>query len=253
MKLTAEHLKRISDSVGARTGWDFSRVRSERAPVPWEYLDVVRSYLAPDDVVMDVGTGGGEVFLTLASSFGRGLGVDHSPTMIEQARRNQAFQRVSNASFAVMDGYYLGFSDAAFDMVLNRHCDVAVAETVRVLRAAGHFVTQQVACGNTLNLLQAFGWSPDSFGENWWQSAAELASALEESGCRVLTIKEYDVPYWFRDLESLVYWLKSVPLPEPFDIEKHCEGVNRIVDEYQTLRGIETNEHRELLVVQKTE
>jgi hypothetical protein len=49
----------------------------------------------------------------------------------------------------------------------------------------------------------------------------------------------------------LVFWLKSVPLPEPFDIEEHCAGVNRIVNEYQTPRGIETNEHRELLVVQK--
>ena len=40
MKLAYEQLKRISDSVGERTGWDFSRVRAERAPVPWNYPDV---------------------------------------------------------------------------------------------------------------------------------------------------------------------------------------------------------------------
>ena len=57
--------------------------------------------------------------------------------------------------------------------------------------------------------------------------------------------------YWFRDLESLVFWLKAVPLPEPFDLEKHWEGINYILRNYKTPRGIETNEHRELLIVQK--
>ena len=62
---------------------------------------------------------------------------------------------------------------------------------------------------------------------------------------------EYDVQYWFRDVESLVFWLKAAPLPEPFDTEKHWQGVNRIIEQYSTPLGIETNEHRELLIVQK--
>ena len=57
--------------------------------------------------------------------------------------------------------------------------------------------------------------------------------------------------YWFRDLESLVFWLKAVPLPEPFDLEKHWEGINYTLRNYNTPRGIETNEHRKLLIGQK--
>ena len=62
--MTLKELKRIAASVGERQGWDFSRVRDERDPVPWDYLDVVRNYLRPSDRVLDVGTGGGEKFLS---------------------------------------------------------------------------------------------------------------------------------------------------------------------------------------------
>jgi hypothetical protein len=60
---------------------------------------------------------------------------------------------------------------------------------LQVVRPRGYFVTQQVACRNTLNIL----------------------------------------------------------IPEPFDVEKHWEGVNHILQKYSTRQGIEANEHRELL------
>ena len=62
---------------------------------------------------------------------------------------------------------------------------------------------------------------------------------------------EYDVRYYFLDVASLVFWFKSVPLPEDFNIEKHWRQVAQIITEYRTPKGIETNEHRELLIVQK--
>jgi len=48
--MTLEELKRIAASVGERQGWDFSRVRDERDPVPWDYIDVVRRYLRPSSI-----------------------------------------------------------------------------------------------------------------------------------------------------------------------------------------------------------
>jgi SAM-dependent methyltransferase len=251
MDLTPERLRQISDSVGVRVGWNFSRVRAKRAPVPWDYSNVVRQFLANTDHVLDIGTGGGELFLALAPHFRTGVGIDISKEMIEQGLRNKRIKKLANVDFSVMDGSHLGFADAQFEIVLNRHCDVNVSETARVLRPRGYFVTQQVANRNTLNILKAFGWTPASFGEGWWQPVEELAAAFEQSGCRVAAKAEYDVRYWFCDVESLVFWLKSAPLPEPFDVDKHWEGVNRILQEHSTEHGIETNEHRELLIVEK--
>jgi SAM-dependent methyltransferase len=246
-----EKLKQIAESAGDLCGWDFSRVRDERGPVPWEFVDVARRTLSATDGVLDIGTGGGERFLSLAPHFRRGTGTDISPGMIRQAQKNAEAQGVDTIEWLMADGHRLAFADGQFDVVLNRHCRVDPAETVRVLRHGGTFVTQQVARRNTRNILAAFGWTPESFGEGWWQPVEGLAAEFQHLGCRVVAQGEYDVRYWFLDVASLLFWLKAVPLPDALDLEVHWRGVRRIIEEYGTERGIETNEHRELLIVEK--
>lgn len=251
MQYTFGQLQQISNSVGERQGWDFSRMRVVRDPIPWNYLDVVLQFLNNSDKVLDVGTGGGELFLSLAPGFSHGLGIDKNPLMIKTAQQNKSDKAVPNVNFAVMDGNDLKLENGSFDVLLNRHSNINVLETVRVLRSGGYFITQQVACRNTANILKAFGWTSQSFGENWWQPAEEFALAFEQEGCQIVAQAEYDVRYWFCDVNSLVFWLKSVPLPEAFDVKQHWPVVNDILQRYYTSQGIETNEHRELLIVRK--
>jgi hypothetical protein len=39
--------------------------------------------------------------------------------------------------------------------------------------------------------------------------------------------------------------------PEDIELEKHWQNINQILETSQTERGIETNEHRGLLIAQK--
>jgi SAM-dependent methyltransferase len=250
-RLTLEELRRISKQVGERRGWDFSRVRDALDPVPWDYGEVVRRYLKPTDRVLDVGTGGGERFLALAADFGTGVGIDSDAAMVQTARENRPASLAARVSFRLMDAAELGLLDASFDVVLNRHSEIYPNEITRVLRADGTFITQQVGRQNTLNLLAAFGWGPESFGEGWGQEMHVLCRQFQQMGCSIVARGEYDVRYWFLDVESFVFWLKAAPLPEEFDMEKHWRSVDRALEAYRTPKGIETNEHRELLIVQK--
>src|SRR3972149_8987910 len=113
--------------------------------------------------------------------------------MIEQARRNKRTRGITNVDFKVMNGTHLKFADAEFEIVLNRHCDINVSETARVLRPQGYFITQQVGYRNTLNILKAFGWTPERFGAGGGQPVVKLAARFEQSGCRVIAKAEYDV------------------------------------------------------------
>ena len=247
-----EELKRIAVSVGEREGWDFSRVRDAREPVPWDYLDVVQRYLRPTNRVLDVGTGGGEKLLSLAACFDSAVGVDASAEMIETAQKNKAAAQVEAVSFEVMRGEALQFPDGTFDVVLNRHCSVDVRETFRVLRPGGYFVTQQVGARNTQNICALFHCGVGGEYEvELFQELSVLAGAFRQLGCRVVCAAEYDVRYWFLDVESLLFWLQAIPMPEDFDIERHWQQVNHIIKEFSTPRGIESNEHRELLIVQR--
>jgi hypothetical protein len=119
------------------------------------------------------------------------------------------------------------------------------------VRPGGYFITQMVGKNSSMNFLEAFGWTPASFGPDWWQPVAELADQFQAQGCHILAQGEYDVPYWFKDLDSFIFWMMAVPWPEDIDLEKHWQNINRILQTSTTSRGIETNEHRGLLVVQK--
>ncbi|HEU0292937.1 MAG TPA: class I SAM-dependent methyltransferase [Anaerolineales bacterium] len=249
--LTFDVLKQIVETNGKLDGWNFSRVRARYDPVLWNYVDVVRQYLKPQDRVLDIGTGGGEIFLSLAPYFGEGIGIDQNTAMIEAAKRNQSALALDNISLLVMEGSALRFDVGEFDVVLLRHLRVCVSEIVRVLRKRGYFITQMVGQRSSLNILDAFGWTPSSFGSDWWQTVAQLADQFLLHGCRIVAQAEYNVPYWFYDLESFMFWLMSVPWPEEIELEKHWQNINRVLETSQTERGIETNEHRGLLIVQK--
>jgi SAM-dependent methyltransferase len=88
-------------NVEARHGWDFSRMKTMRQAVPWDYLEEVKERLQPSYDVLDVGTGGGERFSELARYFRTGLGVDIDPGMIAVAQENARSD--SNLTFLAMD------------------------------------------------------------------------------------------------------------------------------------------------------
>lgn len=92
-----QELDSIVLKVSPRLGWDFSRMADWRAPVPWEYSDVVAAHIKPDDDVLDIGTGGGEMFLSFATWIGSGVGIDIDPQMVAVATQNG--RGIPNVSF----------------------------------------------------------------------------------------------------------------------------------------------------------
>lgn len=249
--MTLEELRRIAAEVAPRRGWDFSRAQDDRDPVPWEYSDVVRRYLRADDRVLDVGTGGGERFLALAPSFGSGIGVDPDPAMIATARENTPAPLAEKVTFTDGRAEALPVPDTSCDIVLNRHAVVDVAEVVRVLRPGGCFITQQVGAQNTFNITTLFGCGPGMGGQRIMpaQEIPDLADAFQQRGCAIVSYATYNVPYYFQDAASLLFWMQAVGVPPHFDIEQDWQSVNYLLTEYMTPRGIESNEHRELLIV----
>ena len=54
-----------------------------------------------------------------------------------------------------------------------------------------------------------------------------------------------------KDIPSLIFWLKSVPLPEKLDITIHENILRNFIDNNTTPRGIKTIENRLLIVIKK--
>jgi len=249
--LGLERLAAIADQVEARRGWDFSRMHDRCDPVPWDYLEVVRRFLAPDMRVLDIATGGGERFLSLAPGFASGLGIDLDPEMVRVARENTPSALADRIRFEVMPAEALPLEGAQFDLVLNRHGPICPDEIVRLLKPGGLFITQQVGPRNTHEICRTFGCG---VGGEYRDDPYTLELALprfDELGCRRLAQGEYDVPYYFLDLESFVFWLKALPMPEDFSPQRHWQQVDEILRRGWGPQGLASNEHRQLLILRK--
>lgn len=251
-QVTTDELAAASERVGERHGWDFSRIRALRDPAPWDYDDLVLA-AGPRRRVLDIGTGGGEVLRRLhgQADWAATVAIDHSTRMAETAKVTLGDRSV----VAVGDSAALPARSHAFDMVLDRHASVNPPEVTRVLARSGVFITQQVGPRNTQSIFDAFGW-----GSNWDQfadddppprSCTDLAREFEALGGTVDHLDEYEIGYAFLDLDSLVFFLKAAPMPEDFDPVNHVDAVNRLLAGSRSDRGIETTEHRQLLVIHR--
>ncbi|MBT3267751.1 class I SAM-dependent methyltransferase [Candidatus Poribacteria bacterium] len=251
MRVSARDIERAWDALGTLRGWDFSKVRDARGPTPWDYDDVVRAHLRPEHRVLDVGTGGGERFIGLASEFRHGVGVDAARSMLGTARDNASRAGAHEMTFALMDAAALAFGEASFDVVLTRHVQIHEEQIARVLRPGGLFITQEVGYDNTLNIWPAFGWDREAWGWDTDTVLAALVPRLRDAGFHIRTQCEYDVPYMFLDLESFLFWIRSVPFPEEVTLDAHGDALLRFVRDNSSADGIHTNEQRILVVAEK--
>jgi len=223
----------------------------ERAPVPWEYLDVVSSFLRPTDVVLDIGTGGGERLLSLADKYLRAIGVDPDPDMVRVARENVA--RHTNVQFLPGSAEHLEpLEDGAFDVVLTRHAPTFAPELDRVTKAGGAFISQGIGSRNMANIRQAFNTGSEALYEMAHQS---FLSDLAARGWRLVAEGHYDVRYWVKDVPSLVFWFEAIAganeVPGDFNMATHHGVINALIQQFGSPRGLETNEHRTLVIAQK--
>lgn len=250
---SVDELQAIALDVGERRGWDFSRMATERDPVPWDYSEVVARFLRPTDTVLDIGTGGGERLLGLSGLYRSAVGVDPDLDMIQVARTNA--KNHTNVQFEVASAERLApLGDQTFDVVLTRQAPIHVPELDRHTKPGGYFINQGIGARNMANIRQAFNTGSETL------YAAEHRSNLAEFSqrrWRLVATGEYDVRYWVHDVPSLIFWFKAIAgtneVPDDFDVATHHAVINTLVQRFGSDRGLVTNEHRTLVILQKPE
>ena len=194
-------------------GWDFSwfdgRASEERAP--WGYAGLVSRRIPTADAVLDVQTGGGEVFAgALAAARG------HRPGTVRATESwppNVALARDRLRPFGgevaeVADDADLPYGDAVFDLVVSRHPTVVVwPEVGRVLGSGGTYLSQQVGPGSVRELTDfMMGSQP----VNDARSPARARAHAEAVGLEVVDLREKRLRMEFRDVGAVVHFLRKV-------------------------------------------
>jgi ArsR family transcriptional regulator len=115
-------------------------------PVP-DYRERLLSLVPEGKTVVEIGLGTGGLLPALAAKSTRVIGVDHSPAMLEEARRRQALAGLTGIELRLGEMAHLPLPDksadcAVLNMVLHHAADPAevLAEIRRVLAPGGVLV-----------------------------------------------------------------------------------------------------------------
>jgi len=207
-------------------GFDFSFLhgRVEEEGTSWKYVDRVREKLVYP--VLDMGTGGGEVFSRLAPFAGLTVATEGwAPNVGVAHERLQplgvhviAIDGAPDNSDWDGTGGDLPFRDASFQLVCNRHESFSPSEVLRVLAPRASFVTQQVGERDDEELRQAFGAPPIAVG---W-GLAGWVDHLERAGFEVTDAREERPRKVFKDVGVIAWYMKALSWEFPgFSIEAH--------------------------------
>ncbi|MFC6333504.1 class I SAM-dependent methyltransferase [Paenibacillus septentrionalis] len=240
--------KSFYDKVGKINGWDFSNVKCATEGTSWDFYREVTKVCKKSDLLLDIGTGGGEAILSIAESALLLVGIDQSTGMIETAARNCAESGVPNVRFLKMEADNLDFPSEFFNIVSCRHSEFCVEEVKRVLTKDGTFLTQQVSENDKSNIKEAFG-----RGQAWGTKTGTLKhqymTQLSTAGFSDIKAFDFHVNEYYQTAEDLIFLLKHTPIIPDFgrtDADFHI--LQQFIKENQTPRGIKTNSERFIVI-----
>ena len=147
-------------------GWDFSYLKGRmiEEQLPWNYVSIARKLVKKSKSVLDIGTGGGEIFASLGPFNGRATVTEGYKPNVAIAKKNLEKLGVNVLDFASASVRNMPFADEEFDLILNRHDAFDPRELYRILHKGGVFLTQQVGKGNLGDLAKFFNATPKYSG-----------------------------------------------------------------------------------------
>lgn len=169
----------------------------------------INSYTHSDDVVLEIGTGTGDIAFSISPRCKQVVGIDISPEMIAKANMKNSELKIENLTFQVEDAYNLSFSGSSFTKVIccnslqtMKEPFNAIEEGKRVLKEGGEFISITYCFGDSdfLDRLKLIKWIILYGKPKYWHSFTinELVTNFKSAG--------------FQIIEKEVIWEKPVVL-----------------------------------------
>lgn len=233
-------------------GWDFSYLKGrwDDEHIPWDYEEILLSYLKSKHKLLDMGTGGGEFLLTLNHPYYNTAVTEAYPPNVAICK--EKLQPLGITVKQVFEDSNLPFADSSFDIIINRHESYDISEVSRILKTGGYFITQQVDSENDADISKKVlhDYRP-SFPDH---DLIHNLEAFKSNGFEIIQSAESFTPIRFYDTGALVYFAKIIEWEFPnFSVDTCFENLCEIDKEINKFGFIEGTEHRFLIVAKKIE
>jgi SAM-dependent methyltransferase len=216
------------------------------------FLATLDQLVAPDDVVLDLGCGHGELTLALAARARTAIGVDRDSGYLTLARELARERGVTNVRFHefafAKGGARLPLADASVTLVVNRRgptADKWLGEVRRVARPGTPVLVMHPAGGPPrptwsdelpASLDACFGSVPFDQVRSW------VETPLAAAGVTDYQVWWFDVPEWFSSAEDLHRRLVRDGLNPPFTEAR--TALHRIIADHSDAHGLPLRHQR---------
>ena len=204
-------------------GWDFSHIRGRyesEHDLPWNYEKLVRAYLNHCMSILDYDTGGGEFLLSLKHPYEKTAATEGYPPNVK------------------------------FDLILNRHGGFDAAETFRLLRPDGMFITEQVGGNNDRDLVEMV--LPGADKPFPHLTLDEQRPVFESVGFKIVRAEEAYRPIKFYDVGAFVWFAHVIEWEFPdFSVSKCFERLLKMQEIIDRDGRLEGTIHRYLIAARK--
>lgn len=232
------------------SGWDFSSFgdRWKVTEPSWDYPALARNRMHGISTMIDLDTGGGELFSSFAPFPPHTWATESYPANIPVARSRleplgvQVISEYTDAAIPLPDG--------SLDLVLDRHGSYAERELMRLLKPGGIFLTEQVGGQNDIRLnellqdtveFEYYYWTKDLITQQLKAASFELLSVQEE-----VPLAE------FADIGMVVFYLRIIPWQVAgFTVEKYLDKLLSIHQHILTHGPLHVHDHRILIEAKK--
>ncbi len=196
--------------------WD-TELYEARHNFVWRFGEGVVELLQPQagERILDLGCGPGQLTKKIAESGAQVVGLDASPEMIGQARRNYPELRFALQDASAMqfeNEFDAVFSNAALHWMLD---PAAVVRAVaKALRPGGRFVLEMGGKGNIQTIVDAIHrvvsrYQPLPASRQYYPSISEYSGILESHGLEVRLAQLFDRPTPLEGEVGMENWLRQ--------------------------------------------
>ena len=244
-----EKLKKEEENFVLK-GWDFSHLnnRWNFPEPPWNYQSIIKKYLKDCDILLDMGTGGGEILLSIGHPYNNTFATEAYPPNFELCKKILCPLGITVVQNFTDDK--LPFDDEVFDFVINRHESFDLSEVSRVLKNGGFFITQQVGNRNSADLITMFNQNYNP--HNPLHTVDNYTNILKTFNFQIIDTDEFVYTVKYFDVGAFVFYAKACVWEFPgFTVERHLEKLCECQKEIEKNGFIADTGHRFIIVSKK--
>lgn len=237
------------DEKAVFRGWDFSYIKNkliEEKP-PWNYVEIAKKLLRRSNSVLDMETGGGEIFSSLAPFSNQAVAYEGYKPNIPIAKKR--LEPLGVKVVECTDIINLPFNNEEFDLVLNRHGAINAKEIYRILEKGGTFFTQQVTgSDDSQDLVKEFNAKRKFSNIN----LENYEKQLTDVGFKIIKSKKWKGKKIFKDVGAIVYYLKAIPWIVPrFSVDNNLSDLMRLQKKLEKNKQLKFDTARFMILAKK--